>query len=499
MRTIRVLQALAGAAAVFAFLGLARERDAAACGGCFTPPPPPNEVESVITDERMLLSISTQQTTLYDQINYSGSPSSFAWVLPIKGTVTVGLSADILFDTIDQLTATQVVQPPTNCPPPPTCQSSYPASGFAEAAGDSADAGAATVTVTAHSQVGPYETVQLHSTDGSALNQWLTAHGYSIPSAVAPVIAGYVADHFDFLALKLVPGVGVQAMQPVRVTSQGAAPSLPLRMVAVGTGPTTGISIWVVADGRWEPQNFPVFTIDEADVAWDWATSSSNYETLRVAKEKTYGGKGWQLESSLELSQYTISNAILQTVEYGSGDAGSYTPIGAYGGGADGGGPADAGVTGDASALHDAGGDADEELADSGYGSGTLDAANADLAVLFTGISGPNVRVTRLRSDVAHSALSVDMALAGSTDQSEKTNILNPQKQIGEPQCTVYNSSCVPTGTAPRSQVIASEATGGGGSCNTSRSSDEGPGAALAIVAGMLGLVVVRARRAKRP
>ena len=75
------------------------ERDAAACGGCFTPPPPPmeTETESVITDEKMILSISMNQTTLYDQINYSGSPSSFAWVLPIKGAVTVGLSADVLF------------------------------------------------------------------------------------------------------------------------------------------------------------------------------------------------------------------------------------------------------------------------------------------------------------------------------------------------------------------------------------------------------------------
>jgi hypothetical protein len=98
-------------------------RDARACGGCFTPPPPPQivQTESVITDEKMILSISMEQTTLYDEITYSGSPSSFAWVLPIKGNVTVGLSADILFQTIGQLTTTTVTEPPSNCPPPPTC------------------------------------------------------------------------------------------------------------------------------------------------------------------------------------------------------------------------------------------------------------------------------------------------------------------------------------------------------------------------------------------
>jgi hypothetical protein len=57
------------------------EREAAACGGCFHPP---TQVASDITDERMLLSVSPAQTTLYDQIRYSGSPTSFAWVLPVK-------------------------------------------------------------------------------------------------------------------------------------------------------------------------------------------------------------------------------------------------------------------------------------------------------------------------------------------------------------------------------------------------------------------------------
>src|SRR3954468_19226808 len=95
---------------------LAGETEAAACGGCFHPP---TQVASDITDERMLLSVSTKQTTLYDQIRYSGNPSSFAWDLPIHGTVDVGLSADVLFGSIDTLTATQITPPPQNCPGPP--------------------------------------------------------------------------------------------------------------------------------------------------------------------------------------------------------------------------------------------------------------------------------------------------------------------------------------------------------------------------------------------
>jgi Uncharacterized protein conserved in bacteria (DUF2330) len=91
---------------------------ASACGGCFQPPPPPSQTVSDITDEKMLLSVSPTQSTLYDEIEYAGSPSSFAWVLPIHGTVAVGLSADVLFSSIDTLTATQINPPPSSCPAP---------------------------------------------------------------------------------------------------------------------------------------------------------------------------------------------------------------------------------------------------------------------------------------------------------------------------------------------------------------------------------------------
>lgn len=96
-------------------LTLAGERDAAACGGCFHPP---TQTVSDITDERMLLAVSTLQSTLYDQLRYTGAPSNFAWVLPIHGTVDVGLSADVLFDSFDALTQTQIVPPAPNCPSP---------------------------------------------------------------------------------------------------------------------------------------------------------------------------------------------------------------------------------------------------------------------------------------------------------------------------------------------------------------------------------------------
>jgi hypothetical protein len=497
MRSVRRFGAWVGFVSSMAIL-LAQEGSASACGGCIQPAPPPatTEVESVITDEKMIFSVSQDQTTLYDEIEYSGSPADFAWVLPIKGTVTVGLSADILFQTINALTATSVTSPPTGCPPPPTCVGSSGgacggnSSNSASFAGPGGadDTAPSQVTVTSQKQVGPYETVQLHSTDGSALNQWLAAHKYVLSKADAPVIAAYVAAHFDFLALRLAPGEGVHAMQPVRVTSNGASISLPLHMVAVGTGPTTGITIWVVADGRWEPQNFPSFTIGDSELAWDWASNSSNYETVRLAKESVFKGRGWQIESSLELSKYTVAQSLASSILNDGSDAGGYSPGDA---GSGDGGDAGVGDAGDESQTDDGAdaGDIDAPEFDSGNALGN-GAGDQDLAVLFAGIAGSNVRVTRMRSDVAHSALSEDMVLRASVDPSELTNQHVPEQQIGQPLCPVYDDKCNETGEVPRSQAT-SRANGG---CNTTRSRS-GARTTLILLLVAAGAGVLRFRR----
>jgi hypothetical protein len=289
-------------------------------------------------------------------------------------------------------------------------------------------------------------------------------------------------------------------MQPVRVTSKGAAISLPLHMVAVGTGATTGITIYVVADGRWEPQNFPTFTITDSEISWDWTTASSNYETLRLSKEAAFKGRGWQIESSLELNRYTIESTLAYNIQSDKNGLGGYAPAPVLadagtdaseaGSKREGGSPSDAGDA----ASPDAEGDDGESTTDSGLYPGLSDLADQDLAVLFTGISGGSVRITRLRSDVAHSALSEDMYLQASADQSELTNqYLANGPQIGQPLCPIYDDNCIQTGEVPRDQATA-DANGG---CNTTRPRGASR-MTLALLLGVASFGVVRYRRRRR-
>jgi hypothetical protein len=506
--------------AATAAIAVTGEGNAHACGGCFHPP---TQVATDITDERMLLSVSPAQTTLFDQIQYAGSPSSFAWVLPIHGTVTVGLSADVLFDSIDVLTATQITQPPSSCPQP-QCASAQV--GFSGSASGTANAGAAepAVTVLKQANVGPYETVQLHATDSSALDDWLAQNGFVIPADVTPVIAEYVTEGFDFLAMKLLPGAGVKAMRPVRVTMPGASLSLPLRMAAVGTGSIVGITIWVVADGRYEPQNFPFFHIDDSALVWDWSASLSNYTTLRVQNEADLKNAGWEIESSLTLSQQLITSVILSGGQYYGGLGGG----GGFGGAA----PSDPSV--DYLPIVDPDGDAGD--ADTGVAETAEEVRTDDLNALFAGVTLPNARVTRIRSDISHAAMTVDLALQASADQSELSNIRNVTKSVNE-VCPVYNGcTVVGSGPAPSSGSSGSGASGGAGDssgaggsstaggfsgtvngagsgsasgtlaatggsrggCMASPQSTAGTSAGLGGLAGLLGLAIARAIRARR-
>ena len=487
MRNKLILVAVAMSAALTSTYAL--EHDALACGGCFHPPPSPTETPTIVTDHRMILSVSKDQSTLYDQIKYQGSPSSFAWVLPISGTVTVGLSADIVFRTLDGITTTSIVAPPRNCPAAPTCNSRNSGFGAAsDSSAGSADAGVASpgVTVTKQEVVGPYETVQLKATDANALQVWLAANGFNVPADVKPVVDKYVSEKFDFLALKLIPGKLVQDMRPVRVTTTGASAVLPLRMVAAGTGATVGVSLWVLGEGRYEPQNFPGFYIPTPDIAWDWNQNKSNYAELRAAKTTASAGRGWETESSTLLYRQQIESAVTSSGYYGGGYPYPGPPTDPDGG----------------TQL-----DPQEQAAQINYDP-VLDAQgnvvktavqvrSEDLTALFYGIPTASSRVTRIRADLAHAALDADLVMTASADQAVLSNVRQLTAEINEPLCPVYSADgCSQVGTEPRSDAAA-RSNGDAGesfSCSTGAGGNASPiwiGAGL----GYLAMAIARSRR----
>ena len=100
---------LLAASSILAALTWSGEADA--CGGCFIPPVLGNDTGTIVTAHRMALSVSTEQTILWDQIQYVGSPAEFAWVLPVKPGARIEVGSQAWFDVLDAATDTSVTPP----------------------------------------------------------------------------------------------------------------------------------------------------------------------------------------------------------------------------------------------------------------------------------------------------------------------------------------------------------------------------------------------------
>lgn len=276
-------------AALSAAPALTWSGDAAACGGCFIQPVQGNDSGTIVTSHRMALSISEDQTILWDQIQYTGSPAGFAWVLPVKPGARIEVGSEAWFDVLDAATGTAISPPRLACKSPGFfgC-STVPGAGVASFGCGASDGEGGLdlvdpdpVQVVSHGATGPYESAIIHSDKPGALSTWLEEHSYAIPADIKPIIDAYQSEGFDFAALRLLPAAGVQQMRPVRVVQKGAAPVLPLRMVAAGTGARTAITLFVIGEGRYTTKNIPEVSVPRDLVYWNFTSESSNYAVLR--------------------------------------------------------------------------------------------------------------------------------------------------------------------------------------------------------------------------
>ncbi|MRG95266.1 DUF2330 domain-containing protein [Polyangium spumosum] len=464
-----------GAASAFA-------TDADACGGCFHAADDPET--TVVTGHRMAFAISPTQTVLWDQVEYTGSPQEFAWVLPIKKGARLEVASNAWFEALDAATSTRVVQPQLFCADFgggdfdnfESTDSGGSGCGCFMMSADSANyAGGGTgggedlapppppVEVVRRETVGPYEVVTLATDTPGVLTDWLQTHGFAVDAEIQPIIDQYVAEDFDFIAMRLAPGEGVQSMKPVRVLSPGATPVMPLRMVAAGTGANTAITLYVIGEGRWEAKNFPNAKLEQAEVTWDFATQSSDYSVLRsevLAKDNartflsSYARQGPLLSpvqnSTGQMTRYmtdaspqqysTIGDLFVQTAilngeasEFEADCAGrflKYAPS------------ADVVVNpcaedGTCAAVEPGQIDArDFECAGVMEGT-TLD----DLAVAFTGMHPSSVWLTRIEGNLSRVALELDLELQAEKTQVEVDNWLTAGKK--------QNTPCVESAVAP--------------------------------------------------
>ena len=446
------------------------EGDATACGACFA-----SQSEStIVSDHRMALEISKEHTILWDQITYSGNPKEFAYVIPARPGTRLEPSKESWFAALDASTRPIIMSPQSPGYPGGygggggggggrgtyggggggysggggggCCSSSDTMASFSDSegrnadgspnySGAAADAGAPSpprdpVTIVEQNVVGPYETVTLRANQPGALQSWLTANGYAIPDIAGPIIESYVAEDFDFIALRLRPGKDVRSMEPIRIVSPGADPELPLRLMQIGVGAKVGITLWVVSEGRYHTQNFPDAPIDFDKLIWDYSQNRSNYQELSLKAMATGEGRGFITEYA-DRPSLTVTGAQPRQGMLGNpGLADAYAttcktdPSQVPWQEAEAGAPTDAGNP-DSGADPDAGAEA-----------GTSDGGVVvhkpppwtpkqcdDLTVATSELHAGDVWITRLRANLPREALAATLVLEASSDQARLDNV----------------------------------------------------------------------------
>lgn len=279
----------------------------------------------------MVLSLSQRQTTLWDQIRYTGAPEDFVWVLPVAdaGTLQIGLADNAFVDAIDTYGAPFVTADLPECwrrfraTPRIVDSGVFVGCGAspAEMGGYGAMPGVDSTRVGRDGEavVGPYA-VNVISTEsgGMQLDAWLRAHNYAIPSTTRAAIDYYVNLQFDFIILRLRPGVGIQQMQPVRITTRGYMPMLPLRMISAGIGDKVGLTLSVIAAGRVEAQGYTNAVIDERDLTFDYRNNQSNWRDVYQRALERRRGRTWVIES--------VQNVVPAQLTYGGSTPPSMPP-----------------------------------------------------------------------------------------------------------------------------------------------------------------------------
>lgn len=475
-------------AAALALGGLASAPSRArACGACFHGP----SESTVVTGHRMAMSVSPAQTVLWDSIQYAGDPKEFAWVLPVKPGAVVETSTDAWFETLEAATQTSVQSPNPDCGPIDRggCFGSAMMEDAALASGGALEADP--VQVVHEGTVGPYETVTLSTKTPGALETWLGDHGFVIDPSMKPVVDAYVAEGFDFIALRLQPGKGVREMTPVRVVTPGAGLSFPLRMVAGGTGAKTSIVLYVIGEGRWQAKDRPNAVVDPSRVFWDFAVGKSNYPAERAAALAAGDGgtflTTYARQGSLLGPVFSSFSSRFYAVD-GAPNGGSDTIAGAYALQA-----AQNGETTDTSCIErfpelSTSSSLVEHCAQQGCAPGSLDAGTFacgeadDVAVALTGMHPADVWVTRLEAELPRAALAQDLVFEPAPKQQGVEN------QI---LATGLNDLLMCSADANAVPILgpASSKKGGGGGAPLSLG-------VLAAAAALMGLVARRFGRA---
>jgi MYXO-CTERM domain-containing protein len=296
MKRFAVVTALAALSCGAAFA--LTPTDAQACGGTFCDSGAPMPVDQ--SGENILFVIEQDYIEAHIQIQYTGDPEKFGWVIPLQsepdpGSIVPG--SELLFRNVlaGTVPAYGFTTQRDECSLPQGDANDGFSTGAAggtgggdDGAGDSA--GDPGVQVLSMQQVGSFEVSVIQGTDASAIVQWLDDNGYQQDPESEPIIEEYIAEGHVFAAVKLTDGAGLGEIHPIAFRFRSSEPCVPLRLTRIAAVEDMEIRTFFLGDARTVPRNYRHVVVN--DLKLDWPNFAGNYKeaiTLAVDAESADG------------------------------------------------------------------------------------------------------------------------------------------------------------------------------------------------------------------
>jgi hypothetical protein len=315
---------------------LANPTDAQACGGtfCDAQVPGPQQMQVDQTGENIMFVIDGNRVEAHIQIQYTGDPERFGWVIPVTNVPEVGVGSQALFDnllaaTVPSLTLTTQQE---------TCDGGVGASaelgcamadasenlggsggstGFGSDGGDEGtgggdgDDGGPDIIDRGFAGAFQYDVLQGGTIEG--VTQWLEDAGYVQDDDAPPILENYLDDDFLFVAIKLRSGVGVEEIHPITIAYDGMEPCVPIRLTAIAAVPDMAIRAFFLGESRVAPKNYDHVTINQAKLDWlGVGTGTTGYNmAVALAIDETEDGHGFVTEyagTSKTVSQANLTD-----------------------------------------------------------------------------------------------------------------------------------------------------------------------------------------------
>jgi hypothetical protein len=269
---------------------------AQACG-CFAPPDVATPI--VQAGEKILFVNRNGILEMHVQIQYSGKPGEFGWIVPLPalpknrlGNTGIDVGSVELFDQLDTTTRpTYVLQ---NNPCFPSRRGLGLGCGAAAGADQASSApespnGMQMSPLVTQDSVGPYEFAVLRADSKTEMLNWLNTNRYVIPAGTDSAVGPYIRPGAYFLALRLKAGLSAGDVQPVVLRFQSDLATVPITLTSVAATPNMGILIWILGSARAIPRNYFHTVINDAQI--DWLNQAKNYSEVVTKAVAEANGK----------------------------------------------------------------------------------------------------------------------------------------------------------------------------------------------------------------